>query len=173
MDAAERLLEERPPSAISITEVVATAEMSRPTFYQYFPDTGAAFAAAALRRVEAVVADLPVPEVGDPSQGMERAFAQLVDRMGADATFYSRVHDSSGGIAFHGRAIATVAEWLRSLPSPAVPDETTAEFLAGGIVWTLTRHLAALCADPEYAPAEPDLGLARMVSASPPAPAEA
>lgn len=159
--AATALLDERSADKISIKDVVEAAGMSRPTFYQHFPDLGALFAAAGLARLERSFADIE-PASQAPS-GLQDAFVPvlkvIVDRMQQHAVFFHRVHASPGGSAYHARVVLFSAERLRREPllQPwADRDEVFWEFLAAGMVWVINRQLNAWCAG-EPGPTEADL----------------
>ena len=105
LETAERLLEERPLSEISVDDLAKGAGISRPTFYFYFPSKDAVVltiidrlvAAAAGSREEA----LTTLASGDPRAGLRKA---LEDLYGA---FRSR------------RAVALAAAELRTTNSEA------------------------------------------------------
>lgn len=105
LETAERLLEERPLSEISVDDLAKGAGISRPTFYFYFPSKDAVVltiidrlvAAAADSREEA----LGTLAAGDPRAGLRKA---LEDLYGA---FRSR------------RAVAMAAAELRTTNSEA------------------------------------------------------
>ena len=81
LETAERLLEERPLSEISVDDLAKGAGISRPTFYFYFPSQDAVVltiidrlvAAAAGSREEA----LTTLAEGDPRAGLRQALADL------------------------------------------------------------------------------------------------
>ena len=81
LETAERLLEERPLSAISVDDLAKGAGISRPTFYFYFPSKDAVVltiidrlvAAAAGSREEAVATMVE----GDPRAGLRKALEDL------------------------------------------------------------------------------------------------
>jgi AcrR family transcriptional regulator len=81
LETAERLLEERPLSEISVDDLAKGAGISRPTFYFYFPSKDAVVltiidrlvAAAAGSREEA----LKTLAEGDPRAGLRQALADL------------------------------------------------------------------------------------------------
>jgi AcrR family transcriptional regulator len=81
LETAERLLEERPLSEISVEDLAKGAGISRPTFYFYFPSKDAVVltiidrlvAAAAGSREEA----LQTLAAGDPRAGLRQALADL------------------------------------------------------------------------------------------------
>jgi AcrR family transcriptional regulator len=105
LETAEKLLEERPLSEISVDDLAKGAGISRPTFYFYFPSKDAVVltiidrlvAAAAGSREEA----LATLSQGDPRAGLRKA---LEDLYGA---FRSR------------RAVAMAAAELRTTNSEA------------------------------------------------------
>lgn len=174
--AATRLLEGRAASAISVKDVVEEAGMSRPTFYQHFPDLGSLFAAAGLARLEETFAGIGsiggigsfggIEAPGGSEDALAGVFGVVIERMAEHATFYARIHESQGGAAFHAGVVAATAAWLRQEPllrNLADRDEAFWEFLAAGVVWIVTRHLAALCVDPLDA-SHPDADLARILA---------
>jgi AcrR family transcriptional regulator len=81
LDTAERLLEERPLSEVSVDDLARGAGISRPTFYFYFPSKDAVVltivdrlvAAAAGSREEALHALV----AGDPRAGLRQALEDL------------------------------------------------------------------------------------------------
>jgi AcrR family transcriptional regulator len=81
LETAERLLEERPLSEISVDDLAKGAGISRPTFYFYFPSKDAVVltiidrlvAAAANSREEA----LKMLAAGDPRAGLRQALEDL------------------------------------------------------------------------------------------------
>lgn len=105
LETAERLLEDRPLSAISVDDLAKGAGISRPTFYFYFPSKDA----VVLTIVDRLVADaadsreeaLATLVQGDPRAGLRQA---LEDLYGA---FRSR------------RAVALAAAELRPTNSEA------------------------------------------------------
>ncbi len=159
----DELLTRRTAAEISVTDVVEAAGMSRPTFYQHFTDLGSAFAAAGLARLTTMFSQI------DPSGPDELAdsFADVVQRMEPDAQFYSRVQDSPGGTAFQAGTVELTAAWLRGLPAlstlPA-DDDALWEFLAAGVVWIITGHLAAYCRNPDGPRSHPAKDLARIIA---------
>lgn len=162
--AATRLLEGREAADISVTDVVTEAGMSRPTFYQHFADLGALFAAAGLARLEEVFArsEASRPAPADSAGVLAERLGVLAARLGEQAVFYARIHASQGGSAFHAGAVSATAARLRREPllRDRVGEEAAHwEFLAAGVVWLITRHLATLCRTPpaDHAPLAADL----------------
>jgi AcrR family transcriptional regulator len=162
LDAARELLEQRPASEISIKDVVDRAGMSRPTFYQHFTDLGALFASAGLARLEESFAGLSSPDGTRKASeaSLTALFGELITRMAEHAHLYARIHESQGGPAFHAAAVSAAAAWLRQQPQLrhlANAEDAAWEFLAAGVVWTVTRYLAASCLDPDTERPERDL----------------
>jgi len=165
LDAAKTLLEARPAPEISIKELVDAAGMSRPTFYQHFSDLGSLFAAVGLTRLEETFALVEDSRAGEAEPTTPEAltvlFTELIARMNEHALFYARIHESQGGSAFHAAVVDATVEWLRQKPllehwAGAEPEAW--EFLAAGVVWSVTRYLAAACRAPETTPSPvPDL----------------
>ena len=162
----DELLTQLPAAEISVTDVVAAAGMSRPTFYQHFTDLGSAFAAAGLARLTAMFAEIDPVAPGE----LAEKFAEVVGRMEQHAKFYSRVQDSQGGAAFHAGAVALTAAWLRQVPAlsglPA-DDDALWEFVAAGVAWIITGHLAAYCRHPGDPSLRPADDLVRILEALP------
>lgn len=158
---ADGLLDQRSAAEISIKDVVEAAGMSRPTFYQHFTDLGSLFSAAGLTRLKAMFSDIDLTD----SSKLTDTLRAIMKYMEEDAQFYSRVHQSSGGAAFNAGAIDLTATWLRQLPSlSSLDDENDIwwEFLAAGVVWTINRHLAAYCRNPEASNAYREINLERI-----------
>lgn len=169
--AAQELLEQRSAADISITEIVEAAGLSRPTFYQHFSDLGSLFAAAGLGRLEALFAALSPIHAhtrADAEEGIRASVRHTLATMSDEATFYSRVHESVGGSRFSAGAVAITVAWLRQQRIPSRHDgEDTVfwEFVAGGLVWSITRYLAELCMDPTRVDQQPDDDLAHIITA--------
>lgn len=154
ISAADRLLEQRPAPEISIKDIVSAAGMSRPTFYQHFDGLGDLFAAAGLARLEAMFA---AETSAAPPLNLTDRFLSLVTNMEASHQFLYHVYKSPGSAGFHKGAVRLTANWLRQFPElAAIPqeDSTLWEFLASGVIWTITKHLAERCNNPET-PSEP------------------
>lgn len=152
-DAALRLLDERVPEEVTITDIVSEAGLTRPTFYAVFPDLASSFEDAAMSRLEAVfegvalAGDLPPTQ---QAQAMETAFLTVIRRIALNEVFFARVLRSSGGRQIHHRLVQFLAERLRArsplsagLAGGPVPAEVSSEALAAGVIWTVTAWLEA------------------------------
>ncbi|WP_029149388.1 TetR/AcrR family transcriptional regulator [Microbacterium indicum] len=147
------LIDER-DGAVSVTDVVSAAGVSRPTLYQHFGDLPALVRAATLERVEATFAragtelDEAVPRAEFAREMMHRVVAGLDQH----ATFYRRVLRGAGGIAFATDVTDYVTHRIldrspmgtaiRDRPGPATPQDR-AEFLAAGAAWHVIRWISA------------------------------
>jgi len=141
----QSLLDERDPQTITVTDVVAEAGVSRPTFYAVFGTLPNAFAESALQRLSEAFSGLSVgtdvPE-SRRAEDMSAAFARIITRLEAHRMFYVRTTRGPGGHEILAAAIAFVAERLRhhSPLSPALrrgplPLEATTTALAAGVTW--------------------------------------
>ncbi|AKK06865.1 transcriptional regulator, TetR family [Corynebacterium mustelae] len=139
--AADTLLNHSPAAEISVTTVVSTAGMSRPTFYQHFTDLGSLFAAAGSARLAQVFAAI--------SGNSGDQIAELIAAVESDAQFYWHIYDGPSGMEFHAHAVKLTAGWLYSRSGAVEYDDNLWDFLAAGVVWTLTKHVAAVANNPQ------------------------
>src|SRR6476469_7682810 len=81
LETAERLLEERPLSEISVDDLAKGAGISRPTFYFYFPSKDAVVLTIIDRLVVATADSreeaLKMLAAGEPRAGLRQALADL------------------------------------------------------------------------------------------------
>jgi TetR/AcrR family transcriptional regulator, ethionamide resistance regulator len=117
LETAERLLEERPLSEISVDDLAKGAGISRPTFYFYFPSKDAVVLTIIDRLVEAATGSreeaLATLAEGDPRAGLRQGIEDLY------AAFRSR------------RAVVLAASELRTTNSEA--RELWAEVMEGWV----------------------------------------
>lgn len=136
------------PSAISITDIVKRAGVSRPTFYQHFGDMPSLVHAAALDRLRGAF-EL-VPEASADAEWAAYSHAATTILLGhllEHSTFYlSVLHDT--GLTPVSDIIEVLSErFLDVAPfSPAIRSDPEnarerAEFLAAGITWSVVRWL--------------------------------
>ncbi|MGY5766316.1 TetR/AcrR family transcriptional regulator [Brachybacterium sp. DNPG3] len=146
-EATLRLLDERGPESVTITEIVTEAGVTRPTFYAAFGDLPTAFADAALSRLEdafagmTLASDLPEAERAD---AMAAAFTAILHRLDQHAAFFAAALHGPGGVEVHERIVGFLAERVRETSplAPAIeegplPLATTSTALAAAIVWTI------------------------------------
>jgi len=146
------MIETTPLASISITRVVSEAGVTRPTFYQQFPDILAAARIAAFRRLETA---FPFPKPLLPGTVLTaeeirgciiRQAEPLFDHLIAHRAFYVRVMDEAGTAGFFDELIDFTA--ARLLPeamaaSAGSPERVaiTTKFFAGGLTWLTIRWL--------------------------------
>lgn len=148
------LVGELPIEHLSITRVVEAAGVTRPTFYQHFPDVlAAAQEAAFVRLAEA----FPGPR--EPRAAARLPDAELHRRIVAQAgpvfvhlaehrPFYQRVLGAAAGVSFFDRLIAFVAS--RMLPESLDAGERAHAFqedlttvMASGMTWLVVRWVSS------------------------------
>ncbi|WP_448852871.1 TetR/AcrR family transcriptional regulator [Corynebacterium sp. 335C] len=144
-EATTALLDERDAADITVTDVVAAAGVTRPTFYAAYPDLGEVFADAALHRlIEAFAGVDPDDGILEPgADGVIRpGIRTALERLEPHVGFFSRVLRGPSGIEVLRRSIDYVA--ARILVGPTlggvlgrgpVPGPVAAHALAAGAVW--------------------------------------
>ncbi|GAA4165713.1 TetR/AcrR family transcriptional regulator [Gryllotalpicola daejeonensis] len=158
--AVTGLLDEHDLDELSITQVVAAAGVTRPTFYQHFGDLTELARAAAVARLDTEFERHPAPAEA-PRSGtsgvshVESVVRDLLEHLAAHRAFYRRVlHGPRSGAAVDA-AVDLVARRIleRSLPllgSAAGSDDSDPEseelrdsvvIVSGGIVWLLSGWL--------------------------------
>ncbi|MDO4609854.1 TetR/AcrR family transcriptional regulator [Corynebacterium sp.] len=150
-EATTALLDERDAADITVTDIVAAAGVSRPTFYAAYPDLGQAFADAALARLAEVFAGvdpdgdlldgdpLDPESLGDIDPQVQVALGRLEPHIG----FFVRVLRGPSGMTVIRGSVEYVAERILQGPvlGPALargPMEpvAAARALAAAVVWT-------------------------------------
>ncbi|MCH8686701.1 TetR-like C-terminal domain-containing protein [Pedomonas mirosovicensis] len=146
------MIETTPLADISITRVVSEAGVTRPTFYQQFPDILAAARVAAFRRLETAF-PFPKPLLPGTVLTTERVrdcivkqAEPLFEHLAAHRAFYVSVMDEAGTAGFFDELIDFTA--ARLLPeamaaSAGSPERVaiTTKFFAGGLTWLTIRWL--------------------------------
>lgn len=152
VDAATRLLDDRAVSDISITGLVEEAGVTRPTFYQHFPDIPAIARAAALTRLAAaspIPEPIPVAEL-TPAQIRDIVAAQFLPdlvHLAKHRDFYLRVLDGATDLNLLTELVAISLE--RAAPEPfehATRGQVTSAhdlmtLIAGGATWLIITWL--------------------------------
>lgn len=153
--AATAALDDRDPELVSITDLVAAAGVSRPSFYQHFGDLPTLVHAAALTRVREAFETIATPDnIGDSwTSFTQHTVHELIAHFAEHSAFYLRAVSGPGGQHFAASVVRFLAERLETV-SPLAPVITAsllphelAEFLAAGVFWTITTWLAADRAD--------------------------
>lgn len=148
------MIETTPLADISITRLVSAAGVTRPTFYQQFPDVLTAARVAAFHRLTTA---FPFPEPLPPGAVLTAAELQryvikraepLFEHLAAHRAFYVRVMDEAGTAGFFDDLISFTAARLlpEAMAASAGSPERVAlatEFFAGGLTWLTIRWLRA------------------------------
>lgn len=153
LEAVTALVDAEPIQGISITRVVEAAGVTRPTFYQHFPDVQAASQRAALVRMQAAFADLRVPSDEDPAnanvlrQSIERRALPVLEHLDIHRSFYLRIIENAATAGFFEEVVRLVAANLllgscSSLAERGMASrEDISAVLAGGNMWLVIRWM--------------------------------
>lgn len=153
IEAMIRFLDEQELAAITITDLVGRAEITRPTFYQHFRDLPALARAAALIRLEAMFPPEPFDGSGlTPAEEFahtEATVRAILVQLQHHAVFYRRVIHGAGAFELYDDFVALLETRILSdspfgarirgslLLDPA--DRVT--ILSGGLTWLIMRWL--------------------------------
>ncbi|MEU6512472.1 TetR/AcrR family transcriptional regulator [Streptomyces sp. NPDC046942] len=149
--AVTELLEERESTDVTITDVVARAGVTRPTFYAAFADLPDAFTQAALGRLSEAFADERDLDVQPAERAavMGAAIGRILQRLEHHAEFFARVQRGPSGYAVQTQIVAYVARELREntpvsipLAEGPLPVDITSSALAAGAVWMMLAWIA-------------------------------
>lgn len=136
----------------SITDLCASAGVSRPTFYQHFRDVPTLVAAAGADELEGLFEEIGAEADGEADWGTTtpRVIGHLLERLFAAAPYYRRVLAESDAHAFQERVISFLAERLvvftplaeaRERESDGEHVGRVATFLAAGATWLVVGWL--------------------------------
>lgn len=154
-DALLSLAREHPFDAITVSDIVARAEVNRSTFYQHYPDKQTLLLAALDTVAEAVGATLPdeVPPHNQPPVALISYLEHLRD----NADLYRRVlgDHGSAAVAAHLRARirSLVTDALAHTGSPGFPGMPT-DILASGLTGSALGVIEAWIARDPLPPVE-------------------
>ena len=136
----------------TITELCATAGISRPTFYQHFRDVPSLVAAAGVDELQqlfdGVSRELPDGETWE--QTARPVIRDLIQRLFDSGPYYRRVLEESDTHAFQERVVEYLAERMMAFTplgdaARAGADRAhlarTATFLAAGATWLVVAWL--------------------------------
>ncbi|WP_295629668.1 TetR family transcriptional regulator [uncultured Corynebacterium sp.] len=150
--AAAALLDERDPADVTVTDLVAAAGVSRPTFYAAYDDLPAAWADAASLRLEEAFGDVDPTDVDVASGDVDDvpgAIEQVVDRLEPHITFFRRALTGPGGAAILRQSIDFLAGRILAVrPLGSLLDDgplaagVAAQAVAASVVWTAARWAA-------------------------------
>ena len=150
--AVGELVESQPVEQISITRVVEAAGITRPTFYQHFPDVMKAIQAAVFERLEEAF-PMPPPVQGllsdeDLRQRIIDHATPVLTHLAEHPGFYQRVLTSAIGVGFFDQLISFVAS--RILTTLAAGAERRGEHqrhlstaIAAGMTWLVIRWVSS------------------------------
>lgn len=152
VEAMTRLLDERDLAAITITDLVGRAEVTRPTFYQHFSDLSALARAAAVLRLDAMFPAEPHPNGLTPAEELyhsQIAISAILEQLQGHASFYRRVIHGAGGFELYDDFVALLEmRILADSPfGPSIEGSLTLDpkdrvtILSGGITWLILRWL--------------------------------
>lgn len=135
----------------SVTDVVAEAGVSRPTFYQHFGDLPSAYAEAALERIQGEFDRFSAP---DPEGELEldallNVITALVAHLLEHRTFYCSILNESGARVVSDRVVEFIANRIIDISPLGAPiradrdDEADDQIttLAAGIFWLISHWL--------------------------------
>ncbi|RWZ58272.1 TetR/AcrR family transcriptional regulator [Labedella populi] len=147
--AATAALDDRGTEFINITDLVATAGVSRPSFYQHFGDLPTLVHAAALARVREAFESIATPDnIGESwTSFTQRTVRELIAHFAEHSDFYLRAVQGPAGQIFAASVIRFLSERLETVSplAPVISDSLLphelADFLAAGVFWTITSWL--------------------------------
>lgn len=151
IDAATEALGTSDPGNLSITTLVKTAGVSRPTFYQHFTDVHELIHAAALTKISDAFDELlPADSTASVAVFTSEVSTNLLKQLQVDADFYRNVLAISGNSSLVAELIDFLSHRFLSRPAVAErfitknPDLTSdyTQFVAAGVAWLAVRWLA-------------------------------
>lgn len=153
VEAMAGLLDGRELADITITDLVGSASVSRPTFYQHFRDLPALARAAALVRLDAMFPAGPFEgSISTPEEEFAHAEATvraILGQLQHHAVFYRRVIHGAGGFELYDDFVALLETRIlsdspfgaRIRGSVLLDPADRATILSGGITWLILRWL--------------------------------
>lgn len=148
LDTLVDMVDAEPDQPISITKLVETAGLTRPTFYQHFADVPAALQYAALERIATVLppfAGSTTLETIDETVS-QHALPALI-HIDTHRDFYLRVIESAASAAFFEELVRFVrqrmlTEAINGL-SPLASEKLAqlSDVIAGGAMWLVVRWI--------------------------------
>lgn len=166
LDAVTALLDEHDPSEITITEVVARAGVTRPTFYAIFTDLPTAYAEAAVARIVAALPASPVPAGAedDRPELLRSNIVRALEHIEPHAPFFRRVLLGHGGHQVQSRITEHLAAEFRTrtpvsaaLSHGPLPLDVSSTAVAAAVSWMMLSWFT----DPQRAPVEELAGTLR------------
>ncbi|MCF2706699.1 TetR/AcrR family transcriptional regulator [Arcanobacterium haemolyticum] len=154
--ATQNLLDERDSTAITVTDIVKAAGVTRPTFYAAYNDLPTAFADAALHRISAAIEPFTLDSArsnsaiddGKVVEDMHDAYERILSQIEHHSTFYLRAAHAPGGLRILASVNAFIAERLEShspissaLRNSTIPVPSACSALAAGVTWLTLEWL--------------------------------
>lgn len=148
LDAVVALVDAEPSQPISITKLVETAGVTRPTFYQHFPDVSSALQRAALERVATVLPPFTgvcTPETIEQTV-TQHALPALI-HIDAHRPFYLRSIEGAATAAFFEELVQFVSQRMLTRTtddlSPLASEKLSqlSDVIAGGSMWLVVRWI--------------------------------
>lgn len=165
LDAVTELLDTKSLSSLSITQVATKAAVTRPTFYQHFPDLAAAARAAAFARLEEALDQSEDDRdlAGEALRAhVEEQALKIFSYLSKHRIFFVRVMEEAGNSSFFDDLVSLTG--TRLVPKQIVPEnsseacaQTVNRFFAGGLSWLAINWLRA-------EPMEPAKELAKRIA---------
>ncbi|WP_394163511.1 TetR/AcrR family transcriptional regulator [Galactobacter valiniphilus] len=147
LGAAAELLREREASAITATDVVRQAAVSRPTLYQHFGDLPTLFVEATTAHLHSLFDDALPHDHAESYESGRSSIEHLLEHLRADAALFRHAIRGPGGHAVLRALTQTLSQRLRThsplrtaLDSPQTPAQVD-EFLAHGTVGLVATWL--------------------------------
>lgn len=149
IQAITGVLAQQNPETPSITIIVKTAGVSRPTFYQHFADTAELTRAAALEKLGATFAAMDAQDFTPDTEGFTARFTTaLLTELRNDAVFYRNALASAGDSALVSELIGFLSDRLLNhspfaseVRTKVTEHESYAQFIAAGLSWSVVRWL--------------------------------
>ena len=167
------LLDERDFAAITITELVGRAKVTRPTFYQHFRDLPGIARAASLARLESAFPAEPDLVEGQSdaarASAVEHTALGLLQHLHGRVDFYRRVIGGASAVELYDDFVTLLETRITRLSRATVPSDTGSgpsiedrrAVLSGGLTWLIIRWLHSDFCDHNASPV-----MARRVAAA-------
>lgn len=149
-EAVTQLLDDRDPGEVTITDVVREAGLTRPTFYAIWDTLPAAFAEAAVDRLNEAFDGVVLgrfDEVPD-REGLDEVLRTIMVRLQPHAGFYAKVLTGPSAFVVQRAMVERVCTRIRwstavseVLAAGPVGGQVAAESIAAAIMWIITRWL--------------------------------
>jgi AcrR family transcriptional regulator len=152
VDAITELLDERPVSEITISDLVRRAQVTRPTFYQHFSDIAAVARAALIERLQSSFPPQHLirewEELDPTSWELEQTITGILSHIVHHSLFYRRVLHGAGSFPlyedlcdFIEAELMTRSPIRHKIREAALSGRIDPAFIAGGFVTLVVRWL--------------------------------